>query len=56
MMVEGYYNKVYTYMFKNYINVNNINNKAMKTFEVKYNYQNLVNVLIQRNKAVVLKK
>ena len=45
-MVKGYYNKVYTYQFQNCINVNNSNKKAMKTFEVKYNYWNLANVLI----------
>ena len=32
--------------FQNYMNVNNNNKKAMKTFKIKYNYWNLVNVLI----------
>ena len=44
-MVKGYYNKVYTYKFQRYIKVNN-NYKVMKTFEVKYYYQNLVTVTI----------
>ena len=45
-MVKGYYNKIYAYKYQNYINVNNNNKKATKTFEVKYNYWNLVSVII----------
>ena len=44
-MVKGYYNRC-TYKFQNYINVNNSYKKALKRFEVKYNYWNLVDVLI----------
>ena len=39
---------MYTHKFQSYIKVNNNNKKAMKTFEVKYNYRNLVNVLVKK--------
>ena len=49
-MVKGYYNKVNTYKFQNYINVDNKFKKDMKTFEVKCSSPNL----FKKNKAIVL--
>ena len=42
-MVKRYYNKVYKHKFHKYMNLNK--KKAMKTFEKKYIYRNLVNLL-----------
>ena len=53
-MVRGYYNKVYTYQFQNYIIANN-NKSAMKIFEVNITIRTQLMYLFKWNIAKVFK-